>query len=284
MQHLEFFDTDHFENNYHRVAPHPSLSHLIDFFWETRFDELWPLYPNGFSDALFPNTGYTYLVNLGTPFIMQVGETKTVMRTDGFLPRHSSIECHHQPGNKIFGIKFRISPVLFRKKINFSEYRSSIFPLSYLLEKDVLQRVKEAAGFDERVKMLNEYFVSLLDNAEPASMAIGIVSEILDNCSKEKKFDVSIKELSAHYGISARTLQRYFEITTSLSSKKTLQILRVRKAVEQFAKDPSTFDFREFGYYDHSHFYKHLKQFLQKQTLHHLKPHLDLLSKRKKTS
>lgn len=284
MQHLEFFDTDHFENNYYRVAPDPSLSHLIDFFWETRFDSLWDKYPDGFSDALFPNTGYTYLVNLGTPFIMQVGETKTAMRTDGFLPRHSSIECHHQPGNKIFGIKFRISPVLFQKKINFSEYKESIFPLSYLLEKEVLQRLKQAGGFHERASMLNAYFISLLENAEAALTAIHIVSEILDNCSNERKFDVSIKELSEKYGISARTLQRYFEITTSLSSKKTLQLLRVRKAVEQLAKDPAAFNFREFGYYDHSHFYKHLKQFLQKQTMNHLQPHLDLLSRRKKAA
>jgi hypothetical protein len=72
MQHVEFFHIDHFENNYHRVSPPPSLAHLIDFFWETDFDHLWKQYPKGFSDALFPNIGYTYLINLGTPFIMQL--------------------------------------------------------------------------------------------------------------------------------------------------------------------------------------------------------------------
>ena len=104
MQHIEFFDIDHFENNYHRVNAPAEPTHFIDFFWQTKFDHLWEQYPNGFSDALFPNIGYTYLVNLGTPFIIQVDEKQTQMKTDGFLPRHRSIECYHQPGNTLFGI------------------------------------------------------------------------------------------------------------------------------------------------------------------------------------
>ena len=98
MQHIEFFHIDHFENNYHRVTPHEDLTHFIDFFWETKFDFLLQQNPRGFSDALFPNIGYTYLINLGTPFVMQVDEQRFEMKGDGFLPRHKSIECFHQAG------------------------------------------------------------------------------------------------------------------------------------------------------------------------------------------
>ena len=279
MQHIEFFDIDHFENNYHRVKPAASLSHFIDFFWQTKFDHLWKQYPKGFSDALFPNIGYTYLVNLGTPFIMQVDEKKTQMKTDGFLPRHQSIECHHQPGNVLFGIKFKISPVIFEKKVNFSEYKESIFPLSYLMEKKILDQVKSAKNFDDRVDILSKYFKSLIKEFDGSTRPIKIVSEILDSCNDKNDFSISIETLADKYNISTRTLQRYFEITTSLSSKKTLQILRVRKAVSQIAKNPSEFNYKDYGYYDYSHFYKHLKQFLQKGTLIKLKPHLTLLEK-----
>ena len=132
-QHVEFIHTGHFTNCYHRKKAAASLSLFIDFFWETDFDSLWEKYPDGFSDVLFPNTGYTYLINLGTPFVMQVADKKFHMKTDGFLPRHKAIECYHKPGNKIFGIKFKTSPIVFEKKINFAEYRESIFPLSYFL-------------------------------------------------------------------------------------------------------------------------------------------------------
>ena len=112
MQHIEFFDIAHFENNYYRVPPPAALSHFIDFFWETKFDHLWIDYPNGFSDALFPNVGYTYLINLGTPFTMQVADKFFEMKTDGFLPRNNAIECYHQKDNRLFGIKFKVSPVI----------------------------------------------------------------------------------------------------------------------------------------------------------------------------
>ena len=282
MQHIEFFDIDHFENNYHRVKPPASLNHFIDFFWETKFDHLWEKYPDGFSDALFPNIGYTYLVNLGTPFVMQVDEKQTQMRTDGFLPRHQSIECHHRPGNVLFGIKFKISPVIFQKKINFSEYKESIFPLSYLMDKTVLDKIKQHKNFEDRVAILVIYFSSLIKEFEDAPGPVKIVSEILENCNNDNSFDISIETLAKKYDISSRTLQRYFEITTSLSSKKTLQILRVRKAVAQIASDPAAFDHKTYGYYDYSHFYKHLKQFLHKSTITRIKPHLDLLSKLQK--
>jgi len=282
MQHIEFFDIDHFEHNYHRVKPPVHLAHFIDFFWQTKFEHLWEEYPKGFSDALFPNIGYTYLINLGTPFVMQVDEKQTQMRTDGFLPRHSSIECHHQPGNVLFGIKFKISPVIFEKKVNFSEYKESIFPLSYLMDKTILEKVKVSGSFEERVNILVAYFGSLIKDYDGSTRPIQIVSEILDTCSRENNFSIPIETLAKKYNISSRTLQRYFEITTSLSSKKTLQILRVRKAVSQIAKDPAGFYYKTYGYYDYSHFYKHLKQFLQKNTLIKLKPHLSLLGKLRK--
>lgn len=278
MQHIEFFHIDHFEKNYHRVKPSPLLEDFIDFFWETKFDDMWQQYPKGFSDALFPNIGYTYLINLGTPFIMQVDDKKFNMKTDGFLPRNNSIECYHRHGNQLFGIKFKISPVIFKTKVNFGEYKKYIYPLSYLMEQSVIDSVKKAASFDERVKTLNRYFESIITAYHGSMEPIRIVSAILHHCNKEKDFTTTVEEFATQYNISARTLHRYFETTTSLSSKKALQILRIRKAVHQLVIDPAAFDFTSYGYYDYSHFCKHLKQFLQKDTIVHLQPHLKLLS------
>ena len=130
MRHVEFFDRAHFQDNYFRQQPPGKLSEFIDFFWETNFDHLFEIHPAGFSDALFPNTGYSYLINIGTPYVMLLGDRKFAIRGDSFLPRHQRIECFHRYGNRIFGIKFRISPVLLEKKINFSEYRKAMSPLS----------------------------------------------------------------------------------------------------------------------------------------------------------
>jgi len=277
LQHIEFFHIDHFENNYHRVKPHVDLKHFIDFFWETKFDSLLQQNPSGFSDALFPNIGYTYLINLGTPFVMQVDERGFEMKGDGFLPRHKSIECFHRPGNRLFGIKFKVSPVIFEKKINFSEYREYIFPLSYLLDQRIINKVKQADDFDSRVHILTSYFQDMVQRYPGSLRPIKIVTEILEHCNESNNFTIPIQRFAEQYNISTRTLQRYFESTTSISSKTALQILRIRKATQHLATSPGDFNFSLYGYYDHSHFYKHLKKFLQKATLQNLQPHLKLL-------
>jgi AraC-like DNA-binding protein len=279
MQHVEFFHKEHFSERYHRVPPSKSLAHFIDFFWETDFEGLWKDHPDGFSDALFPNIGYTYLINLGTPFVMQVKEKKFEMRTDGFLPRLHAIECYHRTGNQLFGIKFKISPVLFISPVNFSEYRNFIYPLSYLMEQSVIDQVKKASSFEARVELLDNYFQGIVRKYSGSRDAIRIVSAILHHCDKKNDFNTSVEDFASQYRISARTLHRYFETVTSLSAKKALQILRIRKAADHLANDPESFHYSKYGYYDHSHFYKHLRQFVQKETLKSLQPHLVLLQK-----
>lgn len=276
MQHIEFFHTDHFEHNYHRVPPPASLDHFIDFFWETRFEHLWKQYPKGFSDAQFPNIGYTYIINLGTPFVMQVDDKKFNMKTDGFLPRFNAIECFHKPGNHFFGIKFRISPIIFEKKVNFSEYKGLVYPLSYLLEESIIEDVKKAKEFDDRVTLLSKYFLTLLAKYEGSIQPVNIVSKILDHCYQKNDFTVSLEKLATQNKISVRTLQRYFETCTGIGSKQALQVMRIRKATAHLVSSPETFHYSIYGYYDHSHFYKHLKQFLQKNTMK-IEPHLQLL-------
>ncbi|MGH2565476.1 MAG: helix-turn-helix domain-containing protein, partial [Ginsengibacter sp.] len=226
---------------------------------------------------LFPNIGYTYLINLGTPFIMQVDEESFEMKGDGFLPRHKSLECYHRTGNRLFGIKFKVSPVIFEKKINFSEYREYIFPLTYLIEQSIIAKIKSAPDFDSRVNILSAYYKNMVQKYQGSLQPIQIVTEILSHCNATNNFTTSIQSFAGQYKISTRTLQRYFESATSISTKKAIQILRIRRATEHLATSPGNFHFSLYGYYDRSHFYKHLKKFLQKTTLKNLQPHLKLL-------
>lgn len=84
VQDVEFIHINPFTNHYYRLKAAAPLSLFIDFFWETDFDSLWEEYPQGFSDVLSPNIGYTYLINFATPFVMQLNEEKLLMKTDGF--------------------------------------------------------------------------------------------------------------------------------------------------------------------------------------------------------
>lgn len=253
------------------------LSLFIDFFWQTKFETLWKDHPKGFSDALFPNLGYTYLINLGTPFVMQVENKKFNMKTDGFLPRPGYIECFHQPGNVLFGIKFKVSPVIFEKKVDFADYKGSIFPLSYLADPQLLDKIKKAVSFDKRVQLLTKYYEQQLTRHEGSLKPVNIVTSILDTAVKQNNYHPSIEELATKNKISARTLQRYFRVCTGVNSKNALQILRIRTAINNMIRHPATFNFSDYGYYDLSHFYKHLKQFLHHDSLKKIKPHFQIV-------
>jgi AraC-like DNA-binding protein len=262
VQHIEFFHNDHFEKNYHRRKPSKQLSRFIDFFWEIDFDKLWDQYPNGFSDALFPNIGYTYMINLGTPFVMELDKKKYPVKSDTFLPRHKHMVCHHSPGNRIFGIKFKLSPVIFEKKINFSEYRGYLFPLSYLIEPGILKKIKQNRSFDKRVELVSDHYSSIIDKNSGSLKQVEVVTAILKQCVEKNNFNRNVEDFALQFNISPRTLQRYFNSTMSLSGKQVLQILRIRKAVEHLTKDPETFHWKNYGYFDNSHFRKHLDMFL----------------------
>jgi AraC-like DNA-binding protein len=277
VQHIEFFHKDHFKNRYHRKKAKRSLSRFIDFFWETDFDPLYSIYPKGFSDALFPNVGYTYLINLGTPFTMQLEDERFEIRSDGFLPRHKQMICHHSSGNRIFGIKFRVSPIVFEKKVNFYEYREYIFPLAYLIDRKVIERVKSAESFSKRIEVLSAYFDRIVEKGSGSVKHVDIVTQILSDCNEHNMFNASVEDLASRYKVSSRTLQRYFESATSISSKQALQIMRIRKAVEHITTDHASFHYSTYGYYDHSHFYKHLKSFISSHTIDIITPHLKVL-------
>ena len=277
MRHIEFIHKDHFEKNYYRHYVQGKLSLFVDFFWQTKFEDLWQKYPKGFSDALFPNLGYTYLVNLGTPFVMQVENKKFNLKTDGFLPRPGYIECFHQPGNVVFGIKFKVSPVIFEKKVDFGDYKGSIFPLSYLVDQGLLDKIKTAGSFDKRVQLLIKYYEQQLLKHEGSLQPVNIVTSTLEQAVKQGNYNLSIEGVAAKHKISARTLQRYFKICTGVNSKNALQILRIRKAITRIISGPHKFQFSDYGYYDFSHFYKHLRQFLHHDTLQQIRPHLPLL-------
>lgn len=205
------------------------------------------------------------------------------MKSDGFLPRLNYIECYHQPGNVLFGIKFKVSPVIFEKKVDFGDYNGTVYPLSYLVDADLLSRVKKSASFEKRVHVLMKYYEQQLDKYEGSLQPANIVTSILNNAVKQNDYITSMEKLAAQYGISSRTLQRYFNTCTGVNCKQALQVLRIRKAINAMLVHPDNFDYEQYDYYDFSHFYRHLKQFLHSDTLQHLKLHLQLLqSVRKK--
>jgi AraC-like DNA-binding protein len=264
MQHLEFIDRNHFQYQYHRKWAAGELANYIDFCWQTNFDHLLQEHPDGFADVLFPNIGYTYIINLGTPFVMQLINESYEVKNDGFIPRHHYITCHHSKGNQLFGVKFKVCPIVFEKDVDFSEYKEHIYPLAYLIDRNFVSKIKAAQTFNERVETVFAHYEKLVTEYRGRLKYVDIVTEIIRDSIENKKFNRPIEELADSYNISIRTLQRYFGATTSYSSKQALQTMRIRDAINCITASPTTFQLDNYGYYDYSHFLKHLQQFTGK--------------------
>jgi AraC-like DNA-binding protein len=262
MQHIEFIHKDHFEYRYFRKWATKNLSLYIDFCWETDFETLLQEHSEGFTDVLFPNLGYTYIINLGTPFKMQLEQKIFDVKTDGFIPRHEYVTAHHSAGNKLFGIKFKVCPIVFEKDVDFSEYKQHVYPLAYLIDREVVEKIDNANSFQQRTDIVFEHYNALIDLHTGSLKYVSTVTDILKKCVENNGYDISIEKAAEDYKISKRTLQRYFEATTSFSSKQALQNLRIRKAVSHLTTSPTDFDYKFYGYYDYSHFCKHVRQFL----------------------
>jgi AraC-like DNA-binding protein len=275
-QHIELIDEDHFTNRYAHIYPENELSMYIEYCWETRFGNLLEEVPQGFSDVVLPNIGYTYMINLGTPFKIELDNQVFELKSGGFLPRHEPIIAHHSVGNKIFGIKFNVCPIVFEKDVDFSDYKQYIYPLAYLMDKTVIDRVKAARSFQERSHIVFEHYDALLKIHSGSLQYVTTVTEILKRYKEENDFNMAIGQIAEQYNISPRTLGKYFETTTSFSSKQALQIIRIRMAVAQFVSNPREFDYAKYKYWDYSHFCKHLRQFTAEH-FHHFQ-HLHEIS------
>ncbi|MGI8600476.1 MAG: hypothetical protein ACR2KB_14585 [Chitinophagaceae bacterium] len=237
MKFIEFIHNDHFQKHYLKYyIQDENLDPFIDFFWETNFDNLWSIYPDGFEDTLLPNIGYTYFVNLVNPCIISYNKQSFRISKEAFLPRSQKMTCHHVKGNKVFGIKFIVSPILFEKKIKFIEYQNFIYPLSYLIDQKVLSHIRQSTSFENRIKIASNYFTNMIQKNRLQKNPAFISTEIIKYCKTQKKFNLPLQFFSDHFRLSHKTIQRNFATTTGIN-------------------------WDDFGYYDKSHFLKELKKF-----------------------
>jgi AraC-like DNA-binding protein len=276
-QHIEFIDKAHFESTYSRIFAENKLSMYIEFCWETRFGSLLEEVPHGFSDVLFPNIGYTYMINLGTPYKIELDSQIFEVRSGSFLPRHVPIIAHHTVGNRVFGIKFKVCPIVFEKDVDFSDYKEFVYPLAYLIDKTVIEKVKAAQNFQERSQIVFEHYNALIEMHSGSFEYVTMVTEILKTFEEKNHFNLAIEHTAKQFNVNPRTLGKYFETTTSFSTKQALQTIRIRKALADFIRNPLEFDHTKYGYWDYSHFSKHLKQFTANyfQHFHHLHDYRD---------
>lgn len=120
---------------------------------------------------------------------MQLQKDSFEVKNDGFIPSHSYITCHQSFGNRLFGIKFKVCPIVFEKDIDFSEYREFIFPLAYLIDRSIVNKVKSASSFIHRAAIVFENYENLVNKYEGLLKYVNNVTEIVTDCKNKNDFN-----------------------------------------------------------------------------------------------
>ena len=132
----------------------------------------------------------------------------------------------------------------------FTEFNADIFP--------TLDKVYRTFDLDERVKILDDYFLSKLNDfkEETIEKAIDLIAK------NNQKYKVS--ELAEELKISQKTLNRKFQKQLNCTVKDYLDIAQFRKSFNHFLnsdkKDKLTNLALEFDYYDQSEFIRQFKK------------------------
>jgi len=258
---VEIFDD--IRRLYRFKAPCDELSKYIDFFSETSI-EATNQYINTaqFTVKLFPSYTPTIWINLGSPYILKNGNKQILIDadTDILLLRNDIVERTNLRTDNIFTVKFH--PGGFEAVFGIEQKRigSNIVNINSILSTGTLFKLKQLDGFNDRVILLENYFLGLLnlkfvDNYLYQKVCNAVSTYQLANMA------YSNNKLATELAITDKTLYRYFKSLIGISPKHYLSIVRTRTALTNYVSDKISFSPYDYGYYDMSHFRKDVVKF-----------------------
>lgn len=259
---IEIFDN--IRKLYRFADPCPELSGYIEFFSETALDAT-QRYINTeeFTVKLFPSYTPTIWINLGSPYHLKTGDKwhRINQQTDILLLRSDIVERVNLPSDNIFTIKF--VPGGFEAIFGFSQAKisDSIIDVCQIITASFIKKVKSCASFEDRVALLQKFFLQKLEKAASAQQSgIDYVNRAIGNFSNSGMASGS-DEVARQLYVTHKTLYRHFNNIIGTSAKNYFAIVRARTALTSYVNDAQSFSALDHGYYDNSHFGKDVLKF-----------------------
>ena len=158
-----------------------------------------------------------------------------------------------------FGIRFKFGFLYYTLGKPQSQFQSYPSLLKSLIDSPFIESILKTGSFEERVLLSNNYFSRIFgkyrQEIEKSKAVLEIIAEIND-----EHFDFKMSSKAEQSYLSSKTLYRHFLKTIGQSPKEVYSIIRARKALDSYFNHPQSFSVSQFGYYDHSHFYKDIKK------------------------
>lgn len=214
------------------------------------------------SIQMFPDGKSVMVFNLGE----QLSEKGKILPSSLVSSGCSQSHTIEFLGGKIdlIGIQFKpygIFPFLPKSANRVLDISNEIHSLPLVFGdfiEEIEEALKTAKNTNEKIALLEVFFHSKM------------MFDIEDNVRKfidsitHNSLSYNINDISKEYGITVRTIERYFEKYVGISPKKYLKIVRFKNIVTILKLNPQqnlTSLSYDFGYTDQSHFIKEFREF-----------------------
>lgn len=244
-------------------APCPELAEHIEFFSESSA-EATHAFTGGsrFNVKMFASWTPTFWFNLGPAYDINMHNRRYSIPAgkDILLIRNDIVERLNQPTDHIFTIKFFPGGLEAILGADQSQLQDRIIDLRQLLPPAIIQQVREAGHFTERMQVLQAFFLRLLANKRRPDNYIQLVKKTIA-CYEQGELQYNVTELSGRLFTTSKTITRYFNKVIGTTPRQYFNIVRARTALSAWMEDKRLFDPTTFGYYDPSHFYREMNNF-----------------------
>lgn len=258
---------DNIRKLYRFYIPKNELKEYIEFISESSAEETFRQVANNpFTVRMFPSWTPTCYINLGEPYLLTVGSTvyQIQKHSDVLILRNNIVERYNLPTDHIVTIKFFPGGLEAILGINQVQFRDQVVLLETVLPATLIQRVKQAIDFEERVSLLEPFFLSRLNGRNKPDHYQTMVSNTIGTFG-ENGMELNTGQLADRMFLTSKTINRYFHRVIGTAPKQYLSMMRARTALSSYVTHKDQFSPYEYGYYDMSHFYKDVVRFTGKK-------------------
>jgi AraC-like DNA-binding protein len=260
---------DNIRKLYQFATPCPELAAYIEFFSESSAEETHQYAgDNRFNIKMFPSWTPTCYINLGQPYALSVGASQYQIQqtTDVLILRNNIVERHNLPTDHILTIKFFPGGLEAILGINQAQFSDQVVKLENVLPAALIQRVKQLPDFDERVEVLQTFFLSQYKKKNASAYYINVVQKALALYVPDN-LELTSSQLANELSSTNKTIYRYFTRVIGTTPKQYFSTVRARAALSAYVANKKQFSPYDHGYYDMSHFYKDVIRFTGKKLI-----------------
>lgn len=254
---------DDIKKMYRFGKPVMELHEYIEFFSESSLEQtIGFTQGEAFTVKMFPSWTPTIWINLGSPYRLTIGNRLyTINKAQDVLVLRDTVTTRYNlASDHILTIKFFPGGLERILQINQTHFIDKVVNLADILPPSLIGSIKKQNSFEDRKKLLEDYFLLCLQNKKRGDHYLKLVQDSID-LYHHADMQYNTTEIAEKMFITSKTINRYFNTVIGTSPKKYFSILRARKALSACIADKLSFLPTDYGYYDMSHFYRESAKF-----------------------